>query len=395
MAQKQQAELTLTDTDVHEQMLARMQTYSGLAEINGYSCTRDMVLDVILQALVTQNTIESVCADLNGTVCGETVRQYLNEQLTADDLGELERLANQALVVDLPRRLWRRPLEIAFDCHDEPFYGHSPELLAYTCGGPAKQGTTRFFRVITAYVIWQGVRVTLALLFVFPEDELAELVAALLRRLRILGLSIQRLYFDKGFCTIPILRYVAATGWAAIFACPIRGKHGGTRSLAHGRQGYRTTHTFKSQPHSTFTAPVAITRTYTTHKRRRRGTRRAVWLVYVVLNAPDLPPKRVRQLYKRRFGIETSYRCMRQVRAWTTSRNAALRFWLLGWSFALLNLWVELQLRFTQIKRPHGPRKLDVRQLPLRRICNFIRRAIERRYDPCICIVATVPPLGV
>ncbi len=395
MAQTQRAQLTLTDTEVHTHMLERMQTYGALTEINGYSCTRTMVLDVIRQALVTHNTIESVCADLSGTVCGETVRQYLNEQLTADDLWEIERLANQALVTDLPRRLWRQPLEIAFDFHDEPFYGHSPELLAYTCGGPAKQGTTRFFRVLTAYVIWRGTRVTLALLFAFPEADSAELVAAVLRRLHILRLSIKRLYFDKGFCSIPVLRYVAATGWAAIFACPIRGTHGGIRRLCQGRKSYRTTHTCNSQPYGAYTAPVVITRTYTTHKRRRRGARRAVWLVYVVLNAPTLPPQRVRHLYKRRFGIETSYRCMRQVRAWTTSRNAALRFWLLSWSFVVLNVWVTLRFRFTQVKRAHGPRKLDQRQLSLRRICNFIRRVIERRYATCSCIVATAPPLGV
>ena len=395
MGSNQQAPLRLTDRDVYEQAQARLQAYSGLTDIDGYLCTREMVLDVALQALVTQATIESVCADLAETVCGETVRQYLNAQMTADDLWELERLANQALVADLPRRLWRRDLEIAFDFHDEPFYGHSPELLAYTCRGPAKRGTTRFFRIATAYVIWHGVRVTLALLFVFPEDNTAELVAALLRRLRILEVAIKRLYFDKGFCTIPVLRYVNTSNWPAMFACPIRGKTGGTRGLCQGRKSYRTTHTFTSQMYGSYTVPVVITRTYTTHKRSRKGQRRAVWLVFVVLNAPNLTPKSVRRLYKRRFGVETSYRCMRQVRAWTTSRNAALRFWLLGWSFVLVNLWVELQLRFTQVKRARGPRQLDLQRLPLRRIRNFIRRAIEWRYGTISFISADCAPIGV
>ncbi len=159
------ADLTLTDEQVHDEALNRLQTYGPLEEIAGYRCTREMVLDVVLQALVTQATIESVCADLTGSVCGETVRQYLNEQITVADFAELERLSNQALVAHLPRRLWKRRLEIAFDFHDEPFYGQSPELLAYACRGPAKHGTTHFFRVVTAYVIWHGVRVTLALLF--------------------------------------------------------------------------------------------------------------------------------------------------------------------------------------------------------------------------------------
>jgi putative transposase len=395
MSAQQLVNLKLTDEDVHQEVHTRMQTYGGLSAREGYRCTRAMVLDVVLQALVTQETIESVCADLADSVCGETVRQYLNEQLTVEDLWAIERRANQGLVANLPRRLWNRGLEIAFDFHDEPFYGHSPELLAYTCRGPAKHGTTHFFRLATAYVIWRGVRVTVALLFVFPEDDVAELVAALLRRLRILELRLKRLYFDKGFCAIPVLRYVKASGWAAIFACPIRGKTGGTRALCRGRKSYRTTHTFASQAYGDLTVPVVITRTYTTHRRSRRGQRQAVWLVFVVLNAPELRAQRVRQLYKHRFGVETSYRCIRQVRARTTSRNAALRFWLLGWSVVLVNIWVELRLRFTQIKRQRGPRQLATQRLPLRRVRNFIRRAIERRYGTIAFIVAEAAPIGV
>jgi hypothetical protein len=63
-------------------------------------------------------------------------------------------------------------------------------------------------RAATAYVIYKDRQVTLAVLFVRPEDRLPELVAALLRRLRILGLKIRRLYLDRGFCSIPVLRYL-------------------------------------------------------------------------------------------------------------------------------------------------------------------------------------------
>lgn len=137
----------------------------------------------------------------------------------------------------------------------------------------------------TAYVIFKDMRVTLAVLFVRPEDPLPELVAALLRRLRISGLKIKRLYFDKGFCTRPVLRYVEKSGWPAILACPIRGKKGGTRGLCHGSASYQTTHTFKAQQYGAYTAPVTVARTYTSHKRSKRKGRRARWLVFVVLNA--------------------------------------------------------------------------------------------------------------
>ena len=182
-----------------------------------------------IRAAVTRQTIETVCNTLADVVDGETIRGYLNDQIRVGRLDHLEQQSNQILVTGLPRRLWKTPLEIAFDLHDEPFYGHSPELLALTCGGEAHKGTTRFFRVATAYVIFKDMRLTLALLFVRPEDDLAEIVAALLRRLRILGVKVRRLYLDKGFCSIPIMRYLAQTGWPALMSCPIRGKKGGTR----------------------------------------------------------------------------------------------------------------------------------------------------------------------
>jgi putative transposase len=385
--------LKLTDTNTRDVAVERLATYLPL-EADGYACTTETVLDVLIQAAITRQTIESVCNDLEEIVDGETIRGYLNQQVQADGLQELERRVNQALVAGLPRRLWKPRLHIAIDLHDEPFYGHTPELASFTCGGPARKGTTRFFRTATVYVIFKDMRVTLAVLFVHPEDALPELVAALLRRLRILGLKIKRLYFDKGFCTTPVLRYVEKSGWPAILACPIRGKKGGTRGLCQGRASYQTPHTFKSQQNGAYTAPITVVRTYTSHKRSKRKGRRARWLVFVVLNC-TLTPNGVRECYRRRFGVETSYRCMRQVRAWTTSRNAALRFLLMGLGFILVNLWLELRWHFCQIKQPHGPRQIDTQRFELQRMRAFLRRAIEKIYGVVSFIEADVAPLGV
>jgi hypothetical protein len=385
--------LTLTDKNTHDAVAERLVTYLPL-EASGYECTTEMVLDVLIKAAATQQTIECVCNELDGMVSGETIRSYLNEQIKVDDLCNLEQRVNQALVAELPRRLWKTKLQVAIDLHDEPFYGHSAELLDFTCGGPAKKGTTRFFRLATAYVIFKDMRVTLAVLFVRPEDQLPDLVAALLRRLRILGLKIRRLYFDKGFCTTPVLRYVEKSGWSAILACPIRGKKGGTRGLCRGRASYHTQHTFKSQKYGNYTAPITVVRTYTSRKRSKRGKRRATWLIFVTLNC-TLTPKSVRKCYRRRFGIETSYRCMRQVRAWTTSRNAALRFLLMSLGFILVNLWLELRWYFCQVKQRRGPRKIDVQRFELQRMLAFLNRVIVTIYGAVSFIKADVAPLGV
>ena len=392
MTRQSQAALKLTDEDTRQAAIERLSSSFGL-EVSGYECKAETVIDVLVKAAVTRQTIETTCKNLADMVDGETIRGYLNKQVRMDDLHRLEQQVNQALVAGLPRRIWKTKLEIAIDLHDEPFYGHSPELLGLTCGGKANKGTTRFFRVATAYLIFKDMRLSLGLLFVRPEDELAEIVAALGRRLGILGLKVKQLYLDKGFCSIPILRVLEKSGLPAILACPIRGTTGGTRGLCKGNKSYRTQHPFKSQENGAFTAPVAVVRSYTSHKRSKRKKRRAIWLVYVVLNA-DFNPKTVRKLYRKRFGIETSYRCMRQVRAWTTSRNGALRFLLISLGFILVNLWVELRWRFCQIKQ-QGRRQIDTKRLQFQRLLDFLNQAIHKFYGSLSFIQADVPPLGI
>ena len=155
MLTKSPTQLKLTDEATRQRAVERLKKHLNL-QADGYECTTDMVLDVLIRAAVNRQTIETVCHDLAGVVEGETIRGYLNEQIKVEGLPRLEQQANQMVVAGVPRRLWKARLEIAFDLHDEPFYGHSPDLLALTCGGEAHKGTTRFFRVATAYVIFNA-----------------------------------------------------------------------------------------------------------------------------------------------------------------------------------------------------------------------------------------------
>jgi hypothetical protein len=85
---------------------------------------------------------------------------------------------------------------------------------------------------------------------------------------------------------------------------------------------------------------------------------------------------------------------MRQVRAWTTSRNGALRFLLMSLAFILINLWVELRWRFCQIKQ-RGRRQIDAKRFELQRLVTFLNRAIQKIYGVVSFIQADVAPLGV
>jgi len=79
------------------------------------------------------------------------------------------------------------------------------------------------------------------------------------------------------------------------------------------------------------------------------------------------------------------------VRGWTTSKNPAYRFVLIGLSFILLNVWLHLRWAFTQVSR-RGRRGLDTQRFALTRFVRFVRRALERQYGAVYEIVAPAVP---
>lgn len=381
----------LTDDQVLEHASQDLDTHLPVVA-EGYKCTTEVLLHILLVAAARRCTIESACAELESGPSGETVRQYLNAQLTPERLPELEASLNDALASQVPERLHRKAQDIAMDLHDRPYYGRTPQEEGLWVRGRAKAGTTRFYRVATAYVMRDGLRVTLALRFYLPTDDIVGVVQALAERIEVLGISVNRLLLDKGFDGIDVQNYLRQSGIPSLIACSIRGKTGGTRALCKGRKSYSTTHTFRNRTEKKeSTANIAVCRVFTTSKRTGRMERRADWLVFILINL-DLTPKQARQLYRRRFGVETSYRCAGQVRAWTTSTNPALRFVLIGLSFFLQNVWLLLRWLYTQIPR-RGRRRLDTKRFTLARFARFIVSAVERRYGCIHEITAPAMPI--
>jgi len=360
-------------------------------EADGYTCSTDDLLNVLLGVAANRGTLEAVCRDLVNSPHPETIRTYLNAQLCVEDLPNLEQCLNRALAREVPRRVLRQARDIAIDLHDQPYYGKQSQVAGLWVRGRARDGTTHFYRVATAYVMLNGLRVTLALHFVLPGEELVALLELLLKRVKIQGIRVDRLFLDKGFAGTAVIAALTRWGQPALIACPIRGKTGGTRALCQGRRSYRTAYTFNASTPNAFTANLAVCRAFTTAKRTKRLKRRVEWLIFILVHL-DLSPRQARRLYRRRFGIETSYRCARQVRGWTTSANPAYRFVLMALSFLLVNVWVLLRWLFAQVPR-RGRRALDTAHFRLSRLANFIARALERHYDCVRAVQAHAFPI--
>ena len=99
---------------------------------------------------------------------------------------------------------------------------------------------------------------------------------------------------------------------------------------------------------------------------------------YVVLyDAASLDT--VHRRYKRRFGIESSYRLMNICRARTTSRSPAIRLLFVVIALALQNMWVYLKWEYISEPR-QGGRKVRDDLFPFRTMLDMIVEAIRSIY---------------
>jgi hypothetical protein len=356
-------------------------------EADGYCCDGEMLVDVLIKAASENSSVEASCQELSDVADSNTIRERLNEQFDVAKLWEQETYLNQALARHIPDKMPRGGLEIAIDYHDEAFYGKSVELSSYAVRDRAKKGTTRFYRIASAYVIWRQVRLTLAVTYVLPEHETLSVVKTLLQRVNKLKFHATVLYLDKGFCSGQVIQYLQDQKQASILACPIRGKTGGTKALCKGRKSYRTPHTFTDETQ----AEIVLVATL---PKRRGGKRARKWLAYVLICLPDWTPKQVKRAYRRRFGIECSYRQLRRLRIITNSRNPAFRFFVLGFGLLLVTIWAHLRWLFCRVKGRGRPR-IDETRMRLQLFIGLLRRAVEQLYGVLMAITTHHPPQSV
>lgn len=356
-------------------------------EANGYRCKSEMLVDVLLKAASENSSVEATCRDLVEVADSNTIREYLNEAFDVDELGKQEAELNSALAQHIPSEMPRGGLEIAIDFHDEPFYGKSAELKSYAVRTQAKRGTSHFYRIASVYIIWRQLRLTLAVAYVLPEHDTLSVLKTLLQRVAKLGFYATVLYLDKGFCSGQVIQYLQSQKQASILACPIRGKTGGTKALCKGRKSYRTSHTFTDGTQADLVLVATL-------PKRRGGKRARKWLAYVVICLPDWTPKQVKRAYRRRFGIECSYRQLRRLRIITNSRNPAFRFFILGFGLLLVTIWAHLRWIFCRIKG-RGRTRIDETQLRLHQFVCFLRRTVEYIYGVPMAISTHHSPQSV
>jgi len=336
--------------------------------------TAEDIIYALGYANVHRLSIASACQELQDAPSGNRLREVLVEALPdrAGTQHALNRMFHQQLHPSLLKG--KRGYNIAIDLTLIPYHGQPYQDKKEIMRGAPKSGTTHFHGYATVSIVHDNRRFVVALRFVEYGEEMADIVRWLIKRVKSLEIRIRRVFLDKGFCSKPVFKVLNQHKLGYVIPIPVRGKSGGVRCLFEGKSR-KTTYTFHSPKHGAYTVQTIVVKRYS---KGRYGRHTSKWFAYAVAGLPaGILPAQVFELYRQRFGIETSYRQMNQVRARTSTRNPVIRLLLVGLAFVLFNLYITLRQNLSSaLKKPLvSPRRF---WLSLRRLALMLGRAIER-----------------
>ncbi len=243
------------------------------------------------------------------------------------------------------------------------------------------------------YVIAKNKRVTLAIIGVKKNYTNVAIISYLLTKVNSLNLKIKRLYLDRGFYSSSVIRWLKALDIPFIMPAIRNGKTGGIQQYLKGRKSYKTTHTMNLGKDNEVTFDLWVVCKYQKGKRGKHGIEYLAYVVYKVTISLDY----IYQDYRKRFGIESSYRLKKRMRpTWsltpgrtrtkpicrirTTTKNPIIRLLFVGISFLLVNIWIYIL--WSKISKPRRGGRLVYHHLfNLKQMLAFLSNGVNRIYE--------------
>lgn len=383
---------TLRPGDVEQCASTFLRDYVKIKD-HGRKVRSGVLFRIVVYAACRLISIHAACARLVKGPGDDAVRKALAARLPS--IGVLTNQFNRALLACVPGRVVRRKkgrLRLAIDLTLVPYHGkpfaHAREIYR----GEAKSGTTHFHAYATCYLVHSGQRYTLAMLYVTKGMSLENVITQLLKGAKNAGIRPQPLLLDRGFYQASVVRFLQDRKIPFLMPMIMRGRKpshpkgpSGTYVFASRKKGGPSTYTWTGKDGKECTVAVFCVRVRDKKGRRRRT------LVYAYGGFRPSDGAWIRRTYRLRFGIESSYRQMRQARVYTCTRNPQLRLFFIGVALLLRNVWVWLHHLLLSEPRCRG-RVLRLDKLRFRTMLQWLANFIEGLYGVLECAEAYLPP---
>jgi predicted small integral membrane protein len=308
---------TLRDKDVQEHAATLLLKHLRLSDYSRRT-TVSVIFHVLFFAAATLSSICAACQRLRNAPCDDTLFKAL--LATLPDYAELQRRVNRALAGSLPKALTKRKKR------------------------KAKDGTSHFHAYASAYLVLEGQRFTVALTPVEKNEKMEVVVKRLLGLARKAGLRPTLLLLDRGFYSVGVIRYLQAARVPFLMPAIARGRKPTQDRPATGIRAFQLLkksgwgeHTLRDGKKRKATVRICVSCGNYRGQWKRNG--RFAW-VYAYWGFQPGSVRWVAETYRLRFGIETSYRQMKQAHIKTCSRSPLLRFLFVAIALLLRNVWV-------------------------------------------------------
>lgn len=349
----------------------------------GTRCTTAALLKVVLTAAAQAISLFAACLRLQ-SMSDQTARASLRGRLPKRRAA-LEAKLNAALRYSVSRSTRRRRRTIACDLHEIPYHGTAAKN--HLRGNKSRDGTTQFFVYATACIVEHGHRFTLAHTWVQRSDTMVTVLERLLDGIDQAAVPIRRLLLDRGFFRNNVLAYLRGRNVPFLMPVMFRGRKPapgkaatGWRTFLRKKAGWHP-HTLMADDQS---IRINVCVGYKTYRHHRTGRRQNRKLVFAAAGTRETP-RRICVEYRRRFGIEASYRQLGQARIRTSTRDPILRLFFVGLALVLRNLWAWLQgLLFGE--RPSPSEQAAAKRRQFRSLLTIMIEGIqqEKAFDPLL-----------
>jgi hypothetical protein len=359
---------------------------AGIGWVAGAATVEPLLLvQLLVRAAAERRSLEAIALLAQDVPCAQTIRNAL-AKLLPKTTAQLEPVIVEALHRRLPKALKRRRRTMAIDMHNKPFYGDKKTPGTYR--GQPKASTKTFFAYATLLVIRKGQTYTVGLVSIVNGEELTSIIDKLLAQAASQGLRPRRLLLDRGFYAAKVMLHLQQQQLPFVMPMIRRGKSGKTKKnctgtaqfFVKGRRGwakYRWEARLRTGgckgpkgPRTKVTTDVCMV------PRPAQQGKGTPW-VFACHGMNKMDPTEVRELYRRRFRIETSYRQMREGLAMTCSKDPVYRLLLVLIAFVLRNLWVWLHWTRLAGRGQDGERVLRWELMRARRMLHCLVRYLD------------------
>lgn len=367
-------------SEVHQWALLWLMQAELLKDRGRRRCTPTVIWSIVLRAAARMISIFAACRDLAKAPSQQAVFDALEAGLPRT-LRVLERRLNGALTTSWSRRLQRRCWQVAIDWHLTPYYGEPQKSRNELCRSKQRQGTTHFHAYATACIVQYGQRYTLAVSWVRRHESMVVVLQRLLAQMREIGVKIKTLLLDRAFFSVPVTALLQGEKIPFLMPVMFRGRQPKNKGKkTRGKKGLRWLkrqkagwyrHTLKNAKHTVTIRVCVGYRTYYNRKKRKRGQQKLLFAAWRVHGAPT----EIRERYRKRFGIESSFRQMRQARIYTCTPNPHLRLVFVVVALLLRNLWVWIHA--TRLAEGRGDTMtLRLQLLRFKQLLDWIAQAV-------------------